>query len=41
VEQLVLDTENPRLAWRANGDSQDDLIEKYSPCKDDGTTHWA
>jgi hypothetical protein len=27
VEQLLLDLENPRLAWRVNGDSQKDLIK--------------
>jgi len=26
VEQLLLDAENPRLAWRVEGDSQDDLV---------------
>jgi len=27
VEQLLLDSENPRLAWRVNGESQDDLVK--------------
>lgn len=27
VSQLRLDTDNPRLAWRADGDSQDELVK--------------
>lgn len=27
VEQLLLDSENPRLSWRVEGDSQEDLVK--------------
>lgn len=27
IERLLLDTENPRLTWRVDGDSQDDLLK--------------